>query len=335
MGNDRDRRAAFALVCLAGILALLLLTTLSFLFLARLRSAGSSAASARHRARLAAASGMEYAAARLLGEGYPRASVLVTDRGDDLLFREGAGQPLEGAKNPSYSHGEHWTDDGDGLFEPGEPWTDADADGRFTARTGRLRGAETRFSLAIGVEAGKLPVNAGYLGTGDRDGDLVPDCSDFDVHPYHKGLATAIDNLGVILDIQTRRTPPPGGTSPDPDDWILPSWLGQDLLSLRPPGGYPDLDAVDAALVSFGYTVDERAAVLPHLGLGRGDPPRLVRRGRRQPGEPERMALPRRPDGRGGRESGDLPPVREREGERQRRHPDDRHLGPARHAGTG
>lgn len=213
---------------------------------------------------------MAYAAARLAAEGYPRASTLPAERGDDLAFREGAAVPLEGAANPSYSHGEPWTDDGDGIREPNEqPGADLDGDGRFSAWTGRLRGAKGpsagRFSLKVEIESAKLPVNAGYLDLQDRNGNWVPDCRDHDVHPYHVGVATAIDNLAVILDVQTRRTLPPGGTSPLIEDWIRPAWLGQDLLASRPPGGYRGLAEVDAVLVAHGYTASERGAVLPHL----------------------------------------------------------------------
>lgn len=242
----------FALVMVSGLLALLMGTALAFSRIVGIGALGTE--SSAWEAALAAAGGMEYAAARLQERSDPVRPSQAGARADDWTFREPAETPLEKALNPSYAHGE-------------APWS------------GRLRGG-SRFALKIECLDGKIPVNAGYLDVGTapdnpmqgtpltRDFDEVPDHGDVDVHPYHMGLATLLDGLGAVLDLQHRRKLGSSGRSQNPADWIQPSWLGQDLIARRPLGGYPDLDAVDAALLDLGYPAPERQRVLAHIDCG-------------------------------------------------------------------
>lgn len=218
-----------------------------------------------------AESGLEYAASRLGREGYPRHSTTPLDRGDDWTFRQGPAAPLAGAQNPSYSHGEPWTDDGDGAREADEPVaSDLDGDGRFSAWSGRLREGPARrafFALKILADDGLVPVNAGYL-DGDRNTNGIGDQQETAVHEYHQALAYLMDSLGTVLDIEWRRKPGPTGSSADPDDWIEPSWLGRDLLANRPSGGYRDPAEIDAVLEALGYPQTDRERILPFLSVG-------------------------------------------------------------------
>ena len=160
------RQRGFVLVFVAGILGLLSLLALAFL-----QNFSLSTAPAQQNARLArlaAASGMQYAESRLRQDDAPRRLATPESRGDDWTSRDlglaTSGWGLATSSNPSYAHGEPWADtDGDGRFIPGEFWTDRDANGRFTPCSGRLRGGSglCLFALKIESPCGKIPVNAG------------------------------------------------------------------------------------------------------------------------------------------------------------------------------
>ncbi len=226
--GDRSRRG-FATVLASAMAALLAAVLLAFLGVVRTGQAVSLLRMKGIGADLASASGLEYAGSR--------------------LPRDYAGPDVTGALAG-----------GNGGFR----W-----DRRL--RAGGSPGP-LRIALEIGAVEGKLPVNAGFLDARNRNpgspGPPVPDHRDLLAHEYHTGLAAAIDGLGAILGIETRRTQGASGLSPDPGDWIRPSWLGQDLLQGRPEGGYRDLAGVDGTLAGLGYTKAERARILPHLSVG-------------------------------------------------------------------
>lgn len=292
MATGRRRSAArgggppgVALVLASGILGLLALLAAALAGTARLTRARAAGVALETEARLGAASGMAYAAARLAREGYPRRAGTPAERGDDLSC-EGSSSP-EGSWNPSYAHGERWVDDlshpfdgldndgdgqideyaeGVGVYTPGEAWgPDLDGDGALTAFSGRLRargGAfASVFSLGIEPVGGRVPVNAGVLDPPRHNSEV----------PYvHVDLGRLLDNLGAVV----LETNPAIGRLDVPAGWPVPgepirvSFLGRDLLSRRPPGGYRNLDEVDAALAAAGYASAERARVLPFLDTG-------------------------------------------------------------------
>lgn len=271
------RTRGIALILATGILTLLAVLGTAVAGIARLVAAGRNGA--RAEAPIAAASGMEYAAARLFREGYPRHSTTPLDRGDDWSCREMSGPsgfpPPGAAKNPSYSHGESWTDDGDGRFSgpPGDAaGPDLDMDGRFSAWSGRLRGRvahQTLFSLQILSAGSRLPVNAGFLDAEDRNGNGVADGRDLEppLLLYHGGLAHALANLGAIVlpPAHPRALSIPSGNPAEPVRYSL---LGEDLIRKRPLGGYPDAEAVRTALAPLGYAPADVEAILPYLDLG-------------------------------------------------------------------
>ncbi len=267
MPASSSRRAAdpargVALLAALGILSLLAILAVSLLRLADLASAEGASARARRGAALAAESGLAYTAARLSADGDPRPSG-PSGRGDDWTRRESPSVPLETALNPSYGHGEPWTDGSTGTpgaHEPGETWLDRDGNGRFSAWSGRLRtghaGHAATFTLGIDAADGKIPLNAG-LGSNLTE----------------TGLAHVLDNLGVQCGLSTRRWNIRTGTPDNPvANHIHRSALGQDLLARRPPQGYASMNAVRATLAGLGYAAWEREAVVPFLCLGPYDP---------------------------------------------------------------
>ncbi len=125
---------------------------------------------------------------------------------------------------------------------------------------------------------GRLPVNAGVL----WDEDIfdpgtpgVPDHKDIEIS-YHRGLAHALNNLGARLldDTDDRRHwRAATGSHPDPAHTFEMSWLGHDLITYRPAGGYPDTASIRAALLPLGYTPGDIDVILPFLDLGPYDAP--------------------------------------------------------------
>lgn len=336
-------RRGFVLVLVVGIMGLLLLAGVGLLQVATEAKGGSLSACRTIEARLAAASGMDYAASRLDRIGYPRAPDDPATRGDDWTYRAPVEVPLEAAANPSYSHGEPWRnlsfpyaldgidndadgdvdeageqnerdDDGDGLVDepdegagvhdPREAFIDLDGDGRFTAWSGRLRGGATthatRFTLRVEGSHGKIPINAGALWKEDYYGgnssgmgvpDGLPDYNQVMRAPpldwdkaidYHLGIAHVLNNLGAIFydrdpalfftRCQKVETGDIAGGTPGDPIWV--SWLGYDLITKRPPGGYRSLDEVRQALRSppLGYTTAEIERVIPYLNIGPYEP---------------------------------------------------------------
>lgn len=305
-----SRRQEGLVLLLAGLLtALLSLLALLLLQAARANAVGAAASASARAAALALSSGQAYAAARLAREAYPRHDAAVSGRGDDWHFREGTGLQTPGPwRNPSYSHGEHWEEtNGDGAFQPNQDdvsnSADLDGDERFSAWSGRVRGAggpfALRFSLAVESPEGKIPVNAGYLDAQDRNGgNMVPDHMDTgDIIdpmgqgptwiPYHAALVHVLNNLGAIL----RPLPPPAGrvwtrradvpaAGPEP---IQTSWFGRDLIWNRPLGGYRDWDHLVEILTTrpgappndadpARYTKEELELFRPYIDTGPHDP---------------------------------------------------------------
>lgn len=188
----RDVRRGIVLVVVSGITVLLVLVAIALIQAGRLGASTSTARLNACHARLASASGMEYASARLQDHPWPRSTPGSAGRGDDWTYRESpASTPPFLAHNPSYGRGEPWLDastrsdgvdnnrdpnrirdepgEADRIFIPGEDpaWIDLDGDGAHTAWSGRLRGGrgptDLLFSLKVESPEAKLPLNAGNL----------------------------------------------------------------------------------------------------------------------------------------------------------------------------
>lgn len=192
------KRRGWALVFTSGLLSLLFGTALAFVAAARPGRSSSENRLRKGESGMASESGLEYAAARLAADSYPRHLDTPGSRGDSWMPRDRKGTPVERMLNPSYAHGEPWQDtvpltgdgidndddglidapddptEGSGLFTPGEFQTagDLDRDGRFSAWSGRMRGGrhpfDLRFTLKIEADDGKIPVNAGFLDARNR-----------------------------------------------------------------------------------------------------------------------------------------------------------------------
>ncbi len=297
--NGQAGRRGIVLVLVSGLLVLMM--TLAVLVTSLSRAAGAQDRSPRVRAGLAAESGAEYAARRVLENPWPDAREPRLSRGDDWTFRDGAGTDLAEALNPSFSHGEPWQENGGkpdaydrGLDSP-LPAADLDGDGKFSAWSGRLRGGAgplaLTFSLKVTSPEGLLPVNAGCLWTDDlhggptfcggsgggggpatgarHDPNGIPDHKDHQIWA-HRALIHALNNLGAIIlpDGATNRWNATQGNHA-----FRLSWLGNDLVRNRPPGGYASPEAVGEMLAALGYTQAEQDLVLPWLDTGPYDAP--------------------------------------------------------------
>lgn len=283
---------------------LILLSASSLLAVARQALTRSGHATDRTQAALTAASGMAYASIRLQQDPYPKYLDTPTTRPDTWHAREPFNTPLDRMLNVSYARGEPWKDtiilasdghdndgdglkdepgEGNGLFTPGERYQDLDGDGRYTSWSGRLRaGARTsgnRFSLSIGSQDGKIPVNGGYLDDLDRQpypfifgGSWgVPDHRDPAASPYHKGLVHVLNNLGAVTrpgGAGTRRRDYRSGIPLGSGHTFEFSWLGEDLIAGRPPGGYRSLAQIRQTLAGLGYAPAECDLFLPFLDVG-------------------------------------------------------------------
>ncbi len=208
-------------------------------------------------ARLAAESGMDYARIRLDRDPFPLHMRTLDNRTDDWTFREGVQGRLGTALNPSYARGEPWQDaDADGRFDPGETPVDPDGDGRFSARSGRLRAGSGAVSFSLKIESvgEKLCVNEGGAYTGP-----LP----YQILPYEHLL----NSLGAILLAPNpaigRVDYPAGG--PVPGEPIRMSRLGTQILGRRPLKGYRSLDEVSQTLLSLGYSAGDCDRILPFL----------------------------------------------------------------------
>lgn len=282
------RKSGIALVLASGLLVVLSLLTILVLNLSRFAAAGGEAAAGLVRARLAAESGMDYAASRLLRDPDPETSPAAgaltpfRDRGDDWTFHDGSGALPDTAVNPSYSHGESWNELGgkSGLYDRGldglSPQADLDGDGRFTAWSGRLHGSgpfDATFTLKIEAPGGKIPVNAGWLADKDLwggwaplEGDGTPDHRDPGIY-YHGAIARLLDNLGAELDVGTRSIEAPTGVGGQ-GEFFRTTRLGTDLIGNRPAGGYRSLEEIGEALDLLGYTPAEIGRIAPCLDVG-------------------------------------------------------------------
>lgn len=292
LGANGDSRG-IALILVSGLLVALMLFGAVLMQLARVSGAISGTVSQGTLAKLAAESGMHYAAARLVDE--PRS---ITDREDVLTplnarddwearGGEGLGVPSVALLNPSYSHGESWLDqglpDGAGVYEANNDslaaWIDLDGDGEFSAWSGRVRGGRNpfgnRFSLRIRSSAGLACVNSGELGAvdGDHDFDGVPNAEDSDfkedadnngVEDWrdpncadNRHLVNVLNNLGAVLDVSTKATVNYWAGEPDPNQPLLgpmeTSSLGIQVVSNRPRGGYGFLESLKGILGAGDY----------------------------------------------------------------------------------
>lgn len=291
---SRTRRGGFLLVMVAGFLTLLALTAVALLGLARLQGASSGLAKAAAQARLAADSGLAYAAGRLWEstDRFPGAPRLgdaafdlnasrrpaVANRGDDWHYRaydrddgswfadqqgpvplDWLDPPLPSTDHPSYAHGESWKDaDGDGLFDAGaEPWDDADGNGRRDVYSGRLRGpggSGPRFRLRIEVGP------EAKLPVNSR-----PDPDD----PHHAALLDWVNRLGAVLGVADIVAVPASGGVP-----LLWSDVGDRLFAAYPEGGWRRIEELKGVLGENAYRALRRflttaSPLSPeyHLGL--------------------------------------------------------------------
>lgn len=265
------------LILVTGLLALLAFLAAALAQGGRFSAAWSAVETPAGRARRAAESALEYAAARLWADARSIAgsgkAPSAANRCDDRVPRgnEPPVTPPHRLKNPSYARGDGWKDqDNDGAFDPGEAIQtggDLDGDGRFDAWSGRLRGGSRdsgRFSLVIRCADALVSVNGGEIGSPTDDHDLdgvlngdpasgyaaaVPAAAHRDpAYPGNVHLVNLLDNLGAVLDLSIEQTgvlyhagaPQLGADETSP--------LGTLAVSNRPKGGYASLEPLRAAL---------------------------------------------------------------------------------------
>lgn len=202
------------LILVSGLLTLFLLLGAAFSNLSEFAEAGNEGERAGRAARLTAESGMDYAAARLWEEtrtpsdfGQPPTP---ENARDDWTARGPEPLALSPARrlNPSYAHGERWSDADvfgvkDGAYVPNEDlfsaMDDADGDGRLTSRSGRLRGG-FEFFLRIAPGRALACINGGELGSSEGDHDLDGILNRDDPH-YREDLNAGYNdanNNGII-----------------------------------------------------------------------------------------------------------------------------------------
>jgi len=102
-------------------------------------------------------------------------------------------------------------------------------------------GTGNAYALKIEDESGKINVNGGFLDTGDRDADALPDCQDPDVR-----VTTDLKDTGQGWNGQLTRILNLLGSQPE----VGIVNLGTDAVTRRPTGGYPSLAALQAALTT-------------------------------------------------------------------------------------
>lgn len=282
----KERPTGIVLILVSGLLTVLGLLVTVFVRASGFSAAADGARLAQIGARLVAESGMSYAAGRLGAEdGYPLPvgqAASRENRGDDWTFRDGLHAGLDGAVNVSYGHGECWTDDGDGLFDPGEtPGPDLNGDGRFSAWSGRVRGGEGPFGSVFAlrvVSTGALcPINAGgvnalcvrlldNLGAILFSDGEVPERVD---RSYTSGSKTGedirISALGrhlLVEDLDGDGILDPG------EDANGDGSLGSAMPFANGRYAYTSLDQVRARLASDGYGTAQIEKVIPYLDLG-------------------------------------------------------------------
>ncbi len=261
----RGARSGITLVLIAGILVMLSVMGVLLLAMASQTASTMKAVSGACAARLSAASGLQYAAARLSYDAAIRSDATIPGRGDDWACRDAVTDPLAEVMNPSYSHGEGWADQiggASGVYEPGlddlssSAWADRDGDGRFSAWSGRLRGQSGRtgglFRLRVDPAEGRIPLNAPL---------------DKHVDGYKQWLTGITSRLGGLLlepgPGAPGRTDHPAGT-----EIGRKSALGDLLVRDRPATGYPTLDDVRSLLAAEGYSEGNIRKILAHVSLG-------------------------------------------------------------------
>lgn len=276
--------AGIALLLTSSLLSFLLVVSAGFLYGCRLVRLMSAESNARRAAARVAESGTEYAAARLSREESRCIDPKTTsNRGDDWETRDPhAPDDVRSLRtlNPSFCHGESWTDDaslatdgldndGDtlldepgeasGAFTPGEaPGQDLTGDGRFSAWSGRLRGFDGPFdglfSLQIASARARIPINGGRLD---------PPHHNRDTYDVHLGLVRLTNNLAALLNV--RRSDLQGGSGSVQGEPVRVSRVGDALMRNRPPGGYRSTDQIRQVLLQHGCGQAECDRLIPYL----------------------------------------------------------------------
>lgn len=310
----RSSRHGIALVSAAALLGLLVLLTAAFVQAVRWEGSAAGARRGAQAARLSAESGLGYAAARLWEDprSTPDKGLLLRPENarDDWTARgkEPPDTPPSRLLNPSYARGEPWRDiDADGAYTQADASTvkDADGNGRFTVRSGRLRGGP-EFALRIATASALASINSGELGapTGDHDldgilnrddpdyrADLDDGYADHDMDgvvnmqdadfpgPWGNGvpdwrdpdffgnrhLVAFLNNLGAILEVESTRTVDYAPGVPQLGT-MTTSDLGTAIVAARPRGGYDGVDDLAAVLPPSDF---EKAS--PFLSSARED----------------------------------------------------------------
>jgi len=243
-------RAGLALIIAIGILVVATVLAVCFVTLARLERRASQRRIHQTQALFLARSGLEDAQARMAsgqdpslqqnrygGEDADLSSGFSGVEAAQEIHRRGKldaeACPLVHALRPSFP-----------ALSGAAPRLLA-VDGRQRGFSGSLAAdpgsSGASYALNVEDESGKINVNGGLLDSRDRDGDLTPDCRDPDVRnpldPKDTGrgwnaqLARILNLLGSEI----------GGPVNMPT-------LGLDVVSRRPPGGYPSLTALQEAL---------------------------------------------------------------------------------------
>lgn len=300
----RTERDGLLLVMVAGMLTLLGLTAAAFLHTVHLTGLSARAAAATAEVRLAAESGLVYAAGRLWEstDRFPGAPRLgepgfdvnasrrpaVVNRGDDWHYRaydrdDGAWMadsdgpvpvdwldpPPTQTLHPSYAHGEPWEDlDGNALHDSGEPWNDADGNGRRDVHSVRLRGASPGgMRVRLRVEAGadaKIPIN------------VSPDVDS----PHLAPVRAWVNRLGAVLGISR--------VDVECENGVVLAWsdVGDRLFAAFPAGGWTRVEDLKTIFSEDEYRAIRRfvttaSPLMPALHLtlqtdkpgdGSGDP---------------------------------------------------------------
>ncbi len=269
-----------ALVFVAGFLTLVAVLASAFACWSAAARDAAGASGARASAARAAESALAYTESRLWED--PRST---RDKGlplkpenarDDWTVRgkEPADASPATLLNPSYARGDPWRDlDADGAYTAADALTvkDADGNGRFTVRSGRLRDGP-EFSLRIASAEGAVCVNSGEIGSptddhdqdgildkddpeyeADSDGNGIPDWKD-PAFSGNRHLVRLLDNLGAILEIAEPQTADYAPGYPQLGK-IQTSSLGARVVAARPRGGYASVDDLEGVLGPADHAV--------------------------------------------------------------------------------
>ncbi|MBI4231239.1 MAG: hypothetical protein HY608_10425, partial [Planctomycetes bacterium] len=250
------------LILVSALLVLLLFVTMVLADLSKVSRGVARAVVESSRALLLSRSGMEYASCRLRVDPTPRPHLGAAPPGraaDDWTYRDPASVPLTVSHNPSYNAGspggagEAYTvlvDDG--VYVPaGDAFSPATQDrngnGVHDGWSGRLRGALSAhgdtFSLRIEDANTRIHVNGGRL-----DAALSPAGT-----PYHKDTGPGGPNGWLVRLLNNLDTTVTGA---------IPGTLGDQIVGVRPAGGYVTADALRTALGDARYAAFERYLTL-------------------------------------------------------------------------